>query len=75
MDNGVIVDSRGRPIPMPADLESSSVNIGLVAGLAVGGVCLIALAAATAVAVQRHRSTNAPAEAEMGTVAAAGEPI
>ena len=69
--NGVIVDSRGRAIPMPAKLESDSVDAGVVAGLAVGGLCLIALALAVAMAVRRRRSTNTPGKAtEMGSVAA-----
>jgi len=73
-DNGVIVDSRGHAILMPADVQSDSgsVNVGLAAGLAVGGVCLVALVIAAV--VYRRRNTKAAtgkATVEMGTVAAA----
>ena len=80
MENGVIVDSRGRPIPMPADLESKPASVGIVAGLAIGGLCIVVLAVAVALAVAVHRRrggacTNARTKAEMGAVAAADDAV
>jgi len=61
---GVLVDSRGRPVPMPDDSAQSSSSVGVTVGLAVGGLCLVSLMVAAAVIAFRRRSTKASADAE-----------